>query len=698
MLVVKEKSLFDWFCDAVLLVFLSVLMGYGPDIHHVFIPAEILFLLTFSIRFLLKRTIITTPIVGWSLAFFVLSAISVTYANDAVIAFIRLKSVIQVLLFINLIVPYIKESEKAHRRFLQIYLLAILFIIIRLLMNTPVEIFLSSRLGTTIRINPNRVGNMFAIAAIMCLYLGFQAKAKWYWLLVPFLIIFSIYSGSRKAFFLLGVGGVVLILLQQKNFKRVLLAVGGGILALGVSTVILIVVEPLYKAFGRRFINMFIELLFDKGVDGSTSVRMDMIIRGLEMFKERPLFGWGLGAFTDLSGFGTYSHNNYIELLVGVGLLGLLVYYSLSFCIVKEGLKRFFQFEKKGPYVLSTAIIVAMLFDQIGRVTYTEEYSSIILAVCYAGIMIGTPNLGLDVFQLFSKIYEYIRFPSKFMNHLLKGKIGQLFSDKHYLSIKYRLNFGNKLNLKAPITYNEKLQWLKLHDRKEIYSTLVDKYAVREYVKSTIGEKYLIPLIGVYKNADEIDVELLPKSFVLKCTHDSGSVFICKDKADTNLKDIKFRLNRALKKSHYLRTREIPYRFVEPQIICEKYMVDESGYELKDYKVFCFNGVPKAIQVDFDRFSDHKRNIYDTNWNFLPVSIKYPNDPKTEIPKPATLDVMLRLASKLSSGLPHARIDFYSIHDSVYFGEITLYHGSGMEEFIPNSYNYIFGSWLTLPN
>nr|WP_319473863.1 ATP-grasp fold amidoligase family protein [uncultured Sphaerochaeta sp.] len=698
MLVTKEESLFHWFCDAVLLVFLSVLMGYGPDVHHVFIPAEVLFLLTFSIRFFLKRSIITTPIVGWSLAFFVLSAISVIYASDTVIAFSRLKSIIQVLLFVNLLFPYVKESEETHRRFLQIYLLAILFIIIRLLMNTPVEIFLSSRLGTTIGINPNRVGNMFAIAAIMCLYLGLQPKAKWYWLLLPFLIMLSIYSGSRKAFFLLGVGGVSLILLQQKNFKRVLLAAGVGILVLGISTVLLIHIEPLYKAFGRRFMNMFVELLFNKGVDGSTSIRMDMIIRGLEMFKERPLFGWGLGAFTALSGYGTYSHNNYVELLVGLGLIGLLVYYSLSFFIVREGIKRFFRFEKKGPEILSTAMIVAMLFDQVGRVTYTEEYSTIILAVCYAGIMVGTPDLGLNVFQLVSKIYEYIRHPSTFAKYLLKGKVGQILSDKRYLSIKYYLTTGKKLNLNAPVTYNEKLQWLKLHDRREIYSTLVDKYAVREYIKSTIGEKYLIPLIGVYKNTDEIDIDLLPSSFVLKCTHDSGSVFICKNKADINFKEITIRLDRALKKSHYQRTRETPYRFVEPKIICEKYMVDESGYELKDYKVFCFNGVPKAIQMDFDRFSDHKRNLYDTDWNLIPVSIKYPNDPNKYLPKPSTLQTMLKLASELSIGIPHARIDFYSILDHVYFGEITLYHGSGMEPFYPESYNYQFGSWITLPN
>lgn len=697
MLVTKEKRLFDWICDGVLLVFLSVVMGYGPDIHHVFIPAEILFVLTFGIRFLVKRSTITSKFVGWSLAFLILTAISVLYANNTGMAFSRFKSVVQVLAFANLVFPYVRESETSHRRFLQIYLLAILFVGIRLALNTPLDMFLSSRLGITIDVNPNTIGYMFVIAAIISLYLGFQSKtSRWYWLLVPVLIVLSMYTGSRKVFILLGVGVVALILLQQTSLKRAFIAAGIGVLIIGVGLVAVIAIEPLRRAFGQRLLNMFSQLSGETA-DTSTSIRMGMLLQGISMFKQRPIFGWGLGAFTDLSGFETYSHNNYIELLVAVGLVGTLVYYSISFSMVVQGLKRFFRFEKKGPYILSTAIVAAMLFDQVARVTYIEEYSSIIIALCYGGIVLDTPDTGLDVFKLIAKIFAYIRHPSLFVNHLLKGKVSRLLSDKQFVSLKYRMSIGKKLHLEHPVTYNEKLQWLKVYDQNPLYPKLVDKYEVRSHVASLVGESFLVPLVGVYASPSEIDIQQLPDSFVIKPTHTSGDVLFCKDKKQFDWEHATKVMQSWLNANYYWYNREWPYKQIPPRILIEEMIKTADGNPPRDYKIFCFSGEPKMVFVASDRGKGTKFDFFDIAWNRLSLKQHYPNS-TYDIPKPRQWDEMLALARKLSVGLPHVRVDLYIDKDeNILFSELTLTHFSGFEVFEPDTYDELLGSYLSLP-
>ena len=269
--------------------------------------------------------------------------------------------------------------------------------------------------------------------------------------------------------------------------------------------------------------------------------------------------------------------------------------------------------------------------------------------------------------------------------------------DDVYLSRMFKAKVGYPLNLTSPKTFNEKLQWLKLHDRKPIYTTMVDKYAVKDYVASIIGEQYIIPTLGVWDNFDDIDFDALPNQFVLKCTHDSGGLVICKDKSKLDIKKAKKKINKSLHRNYYYMFREWPYKDVKPRIIAEKYMEDESGYELKDYKVFNFDGEPKMIQVDYGRFSRHMRNLYTTDWKYIEASIEYPTDPKYIIEKPEALEKMLELARTLSKGISHARTDFYSIDEKLYFGEITFYHGSGFEKFTPKSFENQISSWLKLP-
>src|SRR5699024_283837 len=296
------------------------------------------------------------------------------------------------------------------------------------------------------------------------------------------------------------------------------------------------------------------------------------------------------------------------------------------------------------------------------------------------------------------KFVKAIKNPKKVILCLEKKGMFNFLPDSMYLKMFYYLKTNNKLNLKTPISFNEKLQWLKLHYRNPYYANLVDKYEVRKHVKRTIGEEYLIPLLGVYDTFEEIDFDKLPNQFVLKCTHDSGGLVICHDKSQLNIKRAKKKINKCLRRNYYYLGREWVYKDINPRIVCESLMVDESGVELKDYKFFCFSGEPKIIQVDFSRFTNHKRNFYNLEWDLLDLSIKYPNDPNTKIIKPDKLEEMIKLASKLSSDYPHVRVDFYYIKGQIYFGEITFFHGSGYESFQPEKYNDLLGSWIKLPD
>lgn len=292
---------------------------------------------------------------------------------------------------------------------------------------------------------------------------------------------------------------------------------------------------------------------------------------------------------------------------------------------------------------------------------------------------------------------RFITNPEIRLGYLTKIGFYDRWSDEKFLKKKYQIVTGEKLNLEDPRTFNEKIQWLKLHDRRDIYTVLVDKYAVKEYVTQKIGEEYIIPTLGVWDKFDDIIFDDLPNEFVLKCTHDSGGVVICKDKFNLNIHQARKKLSRSLRRNYFYDSREWPYKNVIPRIIAEKYIVDESGMELKDYKIFCFDGKPKLIQVDFDRFHWHRRNLYTTDWKYIEASIKYPNDPSVQIPCPKRLDKMLEIAETLSMGIPHVRVDLYSVNEKIYFGELTLHHGSGMEKFDPKSLEVQMGDWIILP-
>ena len=288
----------------------------------------------------------------------------------------------------------------------------------------------------------------------------------------------------------------------------------------------------------------------------------------------------------------------------------------------------------------------------------------------------------------------------KIIKQIILNRIAPFIKDdERYIRMKWKLRMDYPLNLDNPTTFNEKLQWLKLYDRKPIYTTMVDKYEVKKYVADIIGEEYIIPTLAVYDRVEDIDFEKLSNQFVLKWTHDSGGIVICKDKSKLNIGEAYKKLKKRERSHYYWRSREWPYKNVKPRIIAEQYMEDESGYELKDYKFFCFDGEPKAMFIATDRGNadeETKFDFFDMDFNHLPFTNGHPNATKL-IKKPTGFEEMKRIASQLSKGIPHVRVDLYNINGNIYFGELTFSHWSGMKPFEPKEWDYTFGEWIKLP-
>ena len=279
-------------------------------------------------------------------------------------------------------------------------------------------------------------------------------------------------------------------------------------------------------------------------------------------------------------------------------------------------------------------------------------------------------------------------------------RLSPLFSDELFLKLKFYLTMDYRLDLNNPKTFSEKLQWLKLHDRKPEYVTMVDKYAVKQYVANKIGDEYIIPTLGVWNKFDDIDFDKLPNQFVLKCTHDSGGLVICNDKSKLNKNEARHKIEVSMKRNYFHMFKEWPYKSVPKRIIAEQYMTDGKSSDLPDYKFFCFDGEPKYCQVIRDRRSKETIDFYDMEWNHMPFVGLNPvaSNGLSPVAKPAHLDKMIEICRKLSEGNPFSRIDLYVINDKEYFGEITFYPAGGMGVFRPDEWNKRLGDLINLPN
>lgn len=266
-----------------------------------------------------------------------------------------------------------------------------------------------------------------------------------------------------------------------------------------------------------------------------------------------------------------------------------------------------------------------------------------------------------------------------------------------YVKINYEYYSGRKLDYNDPKTFNDKIQWLKVFYHKEILHQLVDKYAVRDYVKEKVGTQYLNELYGVYNKPAEVDFEKLPYQFVLKGVHGFHLNLIVKDKASLNLKKTKYLLNKWMFKNHYRNGKEWAYKNVKPRIIAEKYLEEFGKKVVYDYKIFCFNGKPKYILVYMERDIEDLRCYYDLNWKKLPFTTEKNKFYESEVEKPVNLNEMIEVAQKLALDFPFVRVDLYNINGKVLFGEMTFYPNDGRKKYIPDEYNKIIGDYLELP-
>ena len=294
--------------------------------------------------------------------------------------------------------------------------------------------------------------------------------------------------------------------------------------------------------------------------------------------------------------------------------------------------------------------------------------------------------------EYMKKLKEYIFNPTLLAISLLV-RFGKWIPDATYLKMLYYLRMGQKLNLKHPVTFSEKLQWLKLYNRRPEYTMMVDKVAVKDYVAEMIGEEYIIPTLGVWNNPDEIDFDKLPEQFVLKCNHNSGlGMCICRDKNKLDISKVRAELRKGLNQNYYLTGREWPYRNVERKILAEEFISTGKDMDLMDYKFFCCNGEPYYCQVISDREKLMSIDFFDKDWSHQDFHEpkEYPFSSK-EIVKPKNFELMWNLARKLALDIPFVRVDFYNLNGQIYFGEITFFPTSGMGGFEPEEWDEKFG-------
>lgn len=280
---------------------------------------------------------------------------------------------------------------------------------------------------------------------------------------------------------------------------------------------------------------------------------------------------------------------------------------------------------------------------------------------------------------------------------MIKYGVLKFLPERLYLKLLYKFHTGKSLNLKNPITFNEKLQWLKLYDRNELYAKLVDKVLVRKYIKEKLGEEYLIPCLGIWNKFEEINFNDLPNQFVLKCSHDSGSVVVCKDKKKFDYDLAKEKLTKALKLNYYYKGGEWPYKIVKPRIIAEKYMTDDvNSNEFTDYKFYCFNGMVDCVMVCLGRLTGNtKFYFFDKNWQLKRLNLAGINAPEDfSLPKPYNIEKMFEIAGLLSKDIPFVRIDLYQSNNKIYFGEFTFYPCSGYDRNYLKETELYFGNLI----
>lgn len=624
--------------------------------------------------------------------------VSLGWATDKAVSLDMVKTLVINAVFFFFLFQYLLLQGDM-RRYMAAFVLSItLLSAYAIVRELPVDLN-GVRLGMASGVNPNWLGMLAAIALGLSLVLAKQKSAWWLAaavLLLPTIVL----SKSAKAVALTGLLIVVIYLVLYPKRWGLKLAILGVVGVAALYTLVYIE-SPISNGILHR-----LHVMLHYYVDGSAQAesviaRNSLIAIAMDAFRLRPIGGYGLGCFRFLEGAGTYSHNNFTELLVSGGVVMLALYYLPQLAALGFS-ARTIRKQKRAGAADSTAracigvflaLMVAQMFMDYGMVSYFDRTAAIyfILLVASERILRNRASDG-------ERFFAFLKNPRTLFIWLAERGCFRKMDDEAYLKRFYRARFGRELHLNPPVTMNEKIQWLKLHDRDEAHVRLVDKITVRDFVSEKIGEEYLVEQLGVWNSAEGIDFCKLPERFVLKCTHNSGGVIVCKDKSKLDQKATIKKLAAQLKKNYYAQGREWLYQNIPPRIVAEAFIGNASGELPDDYKFFCFNGAVRAVCVCTNRSGKHADYyFFDRDFQRFPVNEATANMPDgLAIAKPARYDEMMRVAETLSSGIKHVRVDLYDTPDGIKFGEMTFFDQSGFADDYVGEGDRIMGEFLKL--
>jgi len=557
------------------------------------------------------------------------------------------------------------------------------------------------RVGNKIGVNPNWIGMLSAVAMGFCVILAVQRK-KVLWLL-PILILAPamVLSKSTKGIALSAVLFIILILVLYPKYWYLKLF---GLLAVGGLAFYFLIFQENAISNGpfHRYQVIAHYMIMGWGSADTVLERNSLTTVAMEAFRARPITGWGVDCFRFLDGAQeTYSHCNYTELLVSGGVPMFVLYYGAQLVAVVLAIRALWRTrarraEQRKERAMVGAMMTLMLSQvaiDVGMVSYYDRTVAVfpILLVAATRLLEAKSADG-------ERLFGYLSHPRRLFVWFAEHGWFRGMDDEAYLKRFYRARMRKELHLNPPVTMNEKIQWLKLHDRNPEHVRLVDKFAVRAFVSETVGSQYLIELLGSWDNANEIDFSKLPQRFVLKCSHNSGGVLVCKDKTRFDIKAAKKSLNRQLKQNYYAQGREWLYRDVPPRVLCEAFIGDADGTLPDDYKFFCFDGIARAVCVCTNRSEKHADYLFfDRDFNRFPVNEATANLPENvALKKPARFEEMLALAQKLSGGIKHVRVDLYDTKEGIRFGEMTFFDQSGFADDYIGDGDRIMGEFLKL--
>ncbi len=624
---------------------------------------------------------------AFSAAVIAFGALGLLWAVDVPTAFAMVKT-----LCVNLVALFAAYQyfllRRNMRRVLLLYILAaaaFLIAVVALSYPKPFE----TRLGMEAFVNPNDVAIIASVAFVLALQRalgepGERAGRRLLWLLAFVPLMGAVFfTSSLKGYAAIGAGTVLYVLLRYPRYAprnaAILFVASCGIVYLLTMEGFLVRWPGVYYRITYR-LQKILEYLEGGARHRSLSiiVRNKLIAAGIALIKARPLTGWGLDCFRFLPGSGgTYSHNNYIELLVSGGAPLLLLFYA-PYALA---LKKAFAVRKSSTAVRALLVLVLLQFPlDWAMVSYFDRSTLLLPVLLLAGTRLAKDNGEKDDLPA---LRRYLKNP--FRVFALLGSRGRLrfLPDRLFLKLVYRGRLGIKLDLDRPLRMTERIQWQKLYDRREIYKTLADKLAVRDYVAERIGKEHLVPLIGVWDDAAKIDFAALPERFALKCTHDSGGVRVCADRASFDAAEAVRFLNRRLKTNYFYTAREWAYKCVKPRVLAEAFIGGDDGRLPDDFKFFCFDGHVRAVVVCTNRKKAHADYYFMTpDWKPFPVNALSREAERTDFlpEQPAAYAEMLRLAETLGQGIPQVRVDLYEYRGSVLFGEMTLYDQAGFDD------------------